>query len=74
LLRHEKHANVYSLCYIITNCSVKWAALNIELWVDGVHIPPFDVSNPFYVEFQAASVVGHAFVKCSCPSSCNCGC
>jgi len=58
------------------NCNVKWAALNIELWVDGIHIPPIDVQSPWSqtVPTTTGNIVFHAWVTHQCNSGCcTCG-
>ncbi|MCL1970583.1 MAG: hypothetical protein FWF66_03905 [Candidatus Bathyarchaeota archaeon] len=65
-------------CYAANaiNCPVKWAALNIELWVDGVHIPPIDVGSPWSSTFQTntGAITFSAWVTHQCNSGCcTCG-
>jgi hypothetical protein len=61
-------------CYasIGTTCNVKWAALWVELWVDGVPIPPIDVASPFsqIVQTNTGDIYFHAWVTHQCNPGC----
>lgn len=53
----------------------QWAALNIELWVDGTHIPPTDVQSPWSASFTStsSSITFHAWATHACAAGCSCG-
>jgi len=66
--------HVYSSNALGTCCNDQlWAALWVELWVDGTHIPPIDVQSPFsrYFTSTTTDVTFSTWATHACAAGCT---